>query len=271
MAVLLLSAAGVSADFAAVPRAAVKALKITRGKPFRSGIVFIDGKYIKPPYRVERYGTALRINGRQVTDEIVPWEDFLKTQDGVQIVKTEIPAPVRPVAAPVPPPAPKVVDDPLADLFDDVPAPKAKKPAPAPTVRPPQPIVKTTVVFDGEFVPNERSAALLARVNAMRTEVDAHLRRGGFICFGSRYSRVTGDEGATRRILTRLPELMKESSTVRAFSDGVREAGFVFFPDALNEDLFNNRIHYLPLMEHRQRLNDEGQIDSLLKGHRPSF
>ena len=57
--------------------AAVQALKVTVGKPFSAGYVFIDGKYLPPPYKVERYGTVIRINGCQVTREIVPWNEFV--------------------------------------------------------------------------------------------------------------------------------------------------------------------------------------------------
>lgn len=39
------------------------------GKPINSGFVFIDGKYIEPPYHVKRKGYAVYINGIQVTKE----------------------------------------------------------------------------------------------------------------------------------------------------------------------------------------------------------
>ena len=37
-----------------IPKASAKALGVTRGKSFSSGVVFIEGKYIPPPYVVER-------------------------------------------------------------------------------------------------------------------------------------------------------------------------------------------------------------------------
>ena len=37
---------------------------IKSGTPINSGFVFIDGKYIEPPYEVKRKGLAIYINGR---------------------------------------------------------------------------------------------------------------------------------------------------------------------------------------------------------------
>ena len=55
--------------FETVPHDALVQLKATVGKPFTAGLVFVNGKFIPPPYKVERYGTALRINGQQVTGQ----------------------------------------------------------------------------------------------------------------------------------------------------------------------------------------------------------
>jgi hypothetical protein len=124
--------------------------------------------------------------------------------------------------------------------------------------------VTTVVSFDGELRANEQSDALLRKLNQMRTDVDAHLRRGGFICFGSAYSRVTGDAGAMRTVLNKLPELMKNSPSARAFSDGIRDAGLVYFPEALNRDLYRNRIDYLKLVDRRRVLREEEKLNNLL-------
>jgi len=48
---------------------AQKEEKIRPGKPINTGFVFIDGKYIEPPYYVKRKGLAVYINGIQITKE----------------------------------------------------------------------------------------------------------------------------------------------------------------------------------------------------------
>ncbi|MBR1587358.1 MAG: hypothetical protein IJ658_03435, partial [Kiritimatiellae bacterium] len=68
--------------FEKVPDAANAALKGSRGKPVRKGMVFVNGRYMPPPYVVARYGTAIFVNNVQATDQIVSWKMFLATQPG---------------------------------------------------------------------------------------------------------------------------------------------------------------------------------------------
>lgn len=265
-------------NFPRPPAAAVTALNKTVGKPFSAGYVFIDGKYIKPPYTVERYGTVVRINGCQVTAEIVPWEEFVKTQSGVTVTKTETPAASddsTSAAAPEPDPEPEVEEDDddsessLDDLFDDDPKPKksaAKKPAKKKVVKP-KPKKPATVVsysFDGSFAHNERSKALLGKVNAVRTKIDSQLRSGGNFFFSARYSNVSGDAGTSKRIIERLPEIMKKNSDREAFGMACRQAGLSYLPHLLLDDLHKNRFDYLQLLERRKAEQSKTQWQSLL-------
>lgn len=268
-------ASAVRNNFPRPPAAAVTALNKTVGKPFDSGYVFIDGHYVKPPYTVERYGTVIRVNGLQVSGEIVPWEEFVKTQTGVTVTKTEVPAAGGDDLsgiAPEPEPEPEVEEEDdgassLDDLFDDDPKPKktAKKPV-RKTVRP-KPKKPATVVsysFDGNFTPNERSKALVAKVNAMRTRIDSQLRAGGNFFFSARYSNVSGDAGTSKRIMEKLPDVMKRSSDREAFGQACRQAGLSSFPPALLDDLFKNRFDYLQLNERRKADRQKTQWQSLL-------
>ena len=181
------------------PAEAATALKRVIGKPISTGYVFIDGKYIPPPYKVERNGLVIRVNNMQVTNPVVPWEEFVKTQDGVTVSKTMVGGGEAPAEeAPAPEPEEENLDDwddddsasSLDDLFDDDPKPKAAKKKPVAKKKPAKPKVKkptvqVTYTFTGEFTPNEKSKALVAKINAERTRIDAKLRAGGFYFFGS--------------------------------------------------------------------------------------
>lgn len=262
-------------NFPRPPAAAVAALNKTVGKPFSAGYVFIDGKYIKPPYTVERYGTVVRINGFQVTSEIVPWEEFVKTQSGVTVTKTEVPAAddasAEAAAEPEPEPELEEEDDDSAssldDLFDDDPKPKkstVKKTTKKRVVKPKKPAAVVSYSFEGNFVQNERSKALLAKVNAARTKIDSQLRSGGNFFFSARYSNVSGDAGASRRIIEKLPEIMRKNSDREAFGQACRQAGLVYFQSALLDDLHKNRFDYLQLVERRKADLSKSQWQSLL-------
>lgn len=245
--------------FPSVPKASAKALGVTRGKSFTSGLVFINGKYVKPPYVVERWGTGLRINGRKISGEVIGWNEFIKTQAGVKVTKTAAPA-----ASAAPAVEQTEDESSLDDLFDDAEkgAKKGgKKSARAPR-KPAQPSV--TYSFDGEFAPNATTKALVEKINAARTDIDKKLRIGGFFFFGDGYSRVAGDAGTAWKILKTLPEAQRDNESAAALASALRSAGFVFLSDALCQDLFRNRVDYRALMDRRDSWQQDAQVEKLL-------
>ena len=242
-----------------IPVESAKALGRTRGKMIKTGLVFVDGKYMEPPYVVERWGTGIRINNTQVTGQIVDWLEFLKTQDGFKMKPAEQAASEKPSQAESPESSNEsasslddLFDDDsgggessLDDLFDDDPKPAKKKKN---TVRKAlKPKVQVSYEFEGEFAANEASKALLLKINSLRTDIDKHLRNGGFICFGENYSRVMGDSRTSLRMLERLPDLMRRYEDPKSFTAAVRAAGMIYFPDELYRDLFSNRLDYRKL------------------------
>ena len=269
----------VKTKFAPPPEDSLKALKATVSKPFSAGYVFIDGKYIAPPYKVERYGTVVRINGIQVTKQVVPWEEFLKTQNGVKTVKNEPAgsAPAETAAPPPPPPPPPKAsakdddDASLDDLFDDEPAPRRSSASSASRASAPrpkrQPAATVSYVFEGTFAMNEKARALLNRVNDFRTRIDKQLRSGGYFFFSSSYPVVSGDGGAAKRILEKLPDLQKNNPELEGFVNAMNRAGLSYLPQQLMNDLFRNRIDYLQLVQRKkadQNRNEwSGLIDNL--------
>jgi len=253
--------------FPDVPKASAKALLVTRGRPFSSGAVFVNGKYIEPPYVVERWGTGIRINGMNVTGQVIDWNDFLKTQAGTKVVKRE--ETVTSAAAPsaAAPAAADVDESSLDDLFDDDPKPKKKTAARPTSAAVPTTKTRTVVSYslEGDFVPNDASKALLTRVNAVRTDIDRILRTGGFICFGDSYSQVTGDARTLREMLEQLPEMMQQASDVQDFNARVRGARMVYLNEVLRGDLFRNRIDYRKLKELRAKLKKENSYRQVLE------
>ena len=122
----------------------------------------------------------------------------------------------------------------------------------------------TTYTLEGEFVPNETTKALVAKINQSRTDVDALLRQGGFVCFGSDYTRVTGDAGTTKMLLMKLPEMMKTCKSASELRQAVRSSGFTFMPDELCRDLYQNRVDYIKFLERQKAIKEEAELKSLL-------
>ena len=271
VSVFLAGVATMSASaFQEIPAASAKALRVTRGKSFNEGLVFIDGQYVAPPYVVDRWGTGIRINKIQVTGQVIDWLEFLKTQSDYKVAD-------KPVSAPVP--APVYVRPPskptksadfvsaLDDLFNDEEEPVKATPkqttAYSPSATAASPAASSpkaenpAYAYEGTFTKNDASDALLKRINAARTEIDRILRSGGFICFGESYSRVTGDARTAKKLLKVLPELQKKSETLEEFCAGVRAANLVYLNEVLCEELFKNKIDYRRLQERRMKMEQE--------------
>ena len=254
--------------FQPIPKESAKALGVTRGKPFVAGAVFINGKFVDPPYTVERWGTGIRINQTPVTGQVVDWNEFLKTQDGVKIEKKTIepeaaPAAVESVATSV-----KDSADALDELFDDDPKPAKPSRSMSTTSAPSRPAVPRTEVtysMDGAFKPNDASRALLKRINDARTGIDRILRAGGFICFGNNYSRVTGDKRTLAKMMAALPDLLQKSATVEEFNAGVRSANLIYLNEVLCEDLFRHRLDYRKLQKRNARIQSDERWDQVLQ------
>ena len=274
-----------SLGFEKVPREVAKALKIQRGKSIDAGLVFIDGKFLPPPYRVQRYGNQILINERPATGPIVAWEEFLKTQPAVTTAEVEK-APAAPAEEQAArsdesdeetPAAPKEDDrapetqvradssestTELDDLFDfnqGETSPAASAPtvesAPSDDVAPaslarPSVETKKTPILEREFVPNARSRALVRQVNEARGRIEATLRRGGYIFFGTKYRRVSGDLSGTKVILKKLPTILRDSDDVDSLYRAAQSAGLmVFLTYPIVQDLACNRCDFAKLME----------------------
>lgn len=270
-AVLIAEAKVSKTSFERVPKAALTALKATVGRPFTAGIVFVNGHYLEPPYTVERWGTALRINGTQVTGQVIAWDEFLKTQEGARIERTE------PASAPAAAEAAEedvveeedAADDDcsLDDLFEGSSSkPKVRKPARRKAAKPvaaeaPSPTV--TVTFEGEFKANARTKEMVATINRQRTKIEATLRSGGYCFFGSRHRMVLGEARVAGLLLDGLPSLMKEYSDNAAFQTAVARH-FSFLPIAVRRDLFEHRLDYPKLQERAKNMKGERQWGALL-------
>lgn len=256
--------------FEAIPKASAKNLGATGGKEIKTGIVFINGKFIPGPYKVQRWGTGIRINGQFVTGQVVSWNDFVKTQPGAEKIETSIGGDT---GASDDEDSGESMDEGdsmddlwgddddmgLDDLFDDDPKPKkaaAAKKAPAKKKAAKKPTKKVTYKLKGEFVHNDQTKALLKKINDFRSDIDRQLRLGGMICFGDRYSRVIMDKGPAMKLLDKLPELQQSSASADELLNGIRQLRMDFIPRDLCREFYQNRVDYHNLQQLRKKLKE---------------
>ncbi len=242
MAVLAL---GVGA-FEKVPEAAMTALKGVRGKNVSTGYVFVNGHYLKPPYKLARYGTAVYVNETQVTDQIVSWKSFLATQDGY-------------AAAAAPEPEKKKAAD---DLFDEAPAAKVVAAEKAKAAK------ERDAAAAASFTANAQSKKLLKRIDSYRLEVRRALRAGNVCFFGDRYARVLVEPRLAKQLMAFLPEAMGNAANAAELEATCRSKGFPFLTRAICEDLIANRADYLLLVERRRKLQEEESLQKMFDNAR---
>lgn len=271
LGLVLVSAIGMAGtSFEKVPAAARAALSGARGrKAVKTGFVFANGHYVKPPYRIARQGTAIFVNNEQVTDQIVSWKTFLAAANGV----SSAPPPAAPAASEPKKEAPSADAKPSAgtsvdDLFDDEEAqpvaPRKKAPAAAP-----KPPLEPEEESAEPFTANAQTDKLLKRVNAYRTEVSRRLSAGNVCFFGARYGQINVPPRLARRLLAVLPEAMRDATDADALYAAMRKNGFAFMSRELCEDLIANRADYLALLERRKRMEADAAFQKALSDMQP--
>lgn len=249
MAAIAMCATAVAKDpppFAKVPADALTCLKATKGKPVRSGLVFVNGEFVPSPYSVMRYGTALKINRHQVTGQIVSWKKFIAASSN----------------APTPPPAAKEKTPPkkkpaeansVDDLFDDEPPPSAS----AKTAEAEEPVT-------GDYVENARTKALLRRLNDARTTVHRKLLDGYVCFFGSRYVPLVLEPGIVGKLLDVLPEAMRDAESPRSLLATLKGAGFNYFTIEHCEDLIAHSADSAKLIDFRRKFKEDAELRKLI-------
>ena len=243
MGALVLAAGAARPEFEEVPAGANKALKAVKGKSIRTGMVFVNGHYVKPPYVLMRSGTALFANSRtQITGQVVPWKAVLATQGGASAPKP---------AAPAQPRTAQNVDD----LFADTPPPASKPAAPA----------ATDVAEEVDFIPNARSDRLLEQINRQRSFFDRRLRDGYVIFFGSRYAPVSVEPRSGRALMAILPEAIRDSSDGADLYGRMRAKGFPYMTRQICDELVENRVDYSRIVERRNEIEREDEVNKLLR------
>ncbi len=233
--------------FEPVPGAALKHLKGTRGKPIRKGVVFVNGRYLPPPYTVWRKGTAIFIGKTQVTGQIVPWSAFVMAQ-GSEDGAVAAPKPVERKPAPVV----RSVDD----LFDDEPStPQAATAASAPASEP---------ELTGAYTSNTATKRYLKRIMNYRTDVDRRLRRGEILFFGTRYSMLHVEDRLCMPLMNALPGALRDASDAYDLQSRLRSHGITYLSNAICEDLFANQAFSFAIDERRAKMQDEAEVMKIL-------
>ena len=129
---------------------------------------------------------------------------------------------------------------------------------------PPAPSTAPVPELAGKFAKNDASEALKKKINAARTEIDRHLRNGGFFCFGDNYARIVGDPTSAVKLLDSLPEILMRSDTSEDLYESAHAARLAYLHELVCEDLFRNRIVYRSLQELRMKRREDKALQKMM-------
>ena len=265
----------VSAGLAALPEVsaeAVDALGTTTGVPQMSGFVFIDGKYVPPPYTVTRRGNGIFINRIQV-DQPVSWVgtaqeevppkkldddgDFEVVEEEEEVEEETEDAGDEFLFGDAAGGGGKPAGGHAIDaLFDDI-APAKETAA---TRKPPQPA--TTTVMSAQQVEEMK-----VKLETLRKGYETSLGRGDIYFFAQRHSRINGTYGSAKTLLSVLPSALRSARSPQELMEKLNQGGVFFLDQATCTDLYRNRTSFMQLDERRKQI--EANEASRRPGGRP--
>lgn len=249
----------------AVPEEFVEALGTTVGTPQNSGFVFIEGRYLAPPYTVSRKGNGIFINRIQVeqpfgwtADTLTPAtiaspkkpaEDTKKKEPEKTSTFSDDPEPEETVPVtneliaaeekPVTPPAGNTLDT----LFEEG----------APKVNP----------EDKKEVPSEKKAMplilsqkqkdeLRQKLDSIRQRYEVGLAHGEIFLFNYKYGSLNGTYGTAKTLFSVLPEAVRYSQSPQDLMGRLNQGGVNFLDINACTDLYRNRLNFMVLSDRRQ-------------------
>jgi len=249
-----------------VPSEAIEALGLTLGTPKRKGFVFIEGRYISPPYTVSRKGNGIFINRIQVEQPIAwtaealtpsaipPSKAVVNTPDKAEEVNPSPLPPPLDTAAPVavidsgavatPPTTEGQVGKSLDALFD---GPSTNNividaPNPAGLEKKALPVGLT----------QQQKDELRKKLDMIRARFELGLAQGEIYFFNAKHGRVNGTYGTAKALFAVLPEALRYSQSPQDLMARLSKGGVNFLDLAICTDLYKNKLNFMVLNDRRR-------------------
>lgn len=237
-----------------ITETALAELGIAYGVPGMSGFVFVEGRYLAPPYTVTRRGNGIFVNRVQVEQPVV-WPRGVEPASAARAIDADgdfetvapeaaQPAPAQPVAEDAQKKAVKSIDD----LFADEEEPAA---APQPAAARPAPAASTQAVRSPEDHARDK-AQVIEGLDRIRAGYEQALSRGEIFFFGQRHNRVNGTYGTARTLMGVLPKALRYAESPLDLQNRLKQGGVYFLDIGICGELFKNRNTF-PLLEERLR------------------
>ncbi len=271
-----------AAELPDVPAEAIDELGFTTGTPQMSGFVFLDGRYLPPPYTVTRKGNGLFINRIQF-EQPVAWSCFeakpaaaadaapKKAVDADGDFQTVTPAATEgPSAEPKTEGAEKqkavksiddLFSDTEADTGDGKKAPAASAAAPA---------EKTGTQAFAALPPSPEEIArqkqdLKKNLDVLRKNYETALAKGEIFFLGQRHNRVNGNYGTARTLIEGLPNALRYAQSPEDLMRRLQQSGVYFLDLKICAALYGNKTTFPLLQERLEKIKEDEAFEAQRK------
>ena len=267
MVLLLLVVPVCLAQLPDVPEEAIDALGSTDGTQQSKGFVFVEGRYIAPPYTVSRKGNGIFVNRIQVEQPFAwmaetltlaalpptkkPAEEVKKSDVESGDSSLEAPA-LGPVedfmnASVLPPAEVKPVDKPAGNALDLLFGDGATKPAAE--EKKAVPVVLT----------QKQKDELRHKLDAIRMRFEVGLAQGEIFLFNDKNGRINGTYGTAKALFAVLPEAVRYSKSPQDLMSRLNQGGVNFLDINACSDLYRNKFNFMLLNDRRRaiEINEE--------------
>ena len=241
------------------PQGVVDALGSWQGKPCRTGFVFINGLYVKPPYTVEYKGNGIYLNGQLIDCPLAfdssksggtaPAQKAVNTSSkpsagGDDFFSFDDASVSQPKTAPSSPSSSESED---AFLLDEDEVKSAKATAAAP-----KPVAESVQLPPADvLVRHRQSMARLAKI------YDDRLQQGCLLMVGRTHTRTTGTYQTGRQLIEALPTAMRASHKGRELLKALQSKGIYFLDEPVCDAIMRNRLSFIAIDQRRTQILTE--------------
>ncbi len=226
------------------PLSAVNALGEYKSPLIFQGFLFVNGKYIKPPYQVAYRGNAIYINSMLI-DKPLSWPE--ETAPAVASDSTDE-ASVEATPA-----------EPVKDNDDFLLTDGERQAATVAAVAEEQPVKPMSEMTDAEkLAAVMKNEALLKKMrDAMKASAklyEDYLTYGDFVFLGKTHFCVTGSYQSGKALFEVLPKILRTTNTPMELMTALSRADILFLDIRICEALFAHRLAFSDIEARRMQL-----------------
>jgi hypothetical protein len=252
---------GVLAQLPEVSAEAIEALGVTTGTPKRNGFVFIEGRYLPPPYTVSRKGNAIFINRIQV-EQPIAWTAEALTPSAIPTPKKVEPPKKEESEKPS-------IFSPASETPELVAVPESQVVTPEPQVGKTldalfnEPATNSVAGNDASTPDKKTPQVVLTqkqkvefrqKLDAIRLRFELGLGQGEIYFFSSKNGRLNGTYGTARALFMVLPEAVRYAQSPQDLLSKLYQGGVSFLDINACTDLYKHKLNFTVLIARREMI-----------------